>query len=185
MSMMSEELMPSACEVDVTGVLTMYAMQLASNSPSALVDWNNNYGGDLDRCVLFHCGNWAKSFLPDARVSTAPILGTVVGEENTWGALEGRTPGGPLTFGRLTTDDTAGRIRAYVGEGMITNDDLRTFGNRAVAHVPDLQKLMQYVCLNGFEHHVVINASHTADVLVEAFDRYLGWEVHRHGNGKS
>ena len=57
--------MPSACEVDVTGALTMYAMQLASGSPSALVDWNNNYGDDEDKCVLFHCGNWAKSFLPD------------------------------------------------------------------------------------------------------------------------
>jgi len=75
MSMMSENLLPSACEVDVTGVLTMYAMQLASSSPSALVDWNNNYGTEDDKCVLFHCGNWAKSFLPDISISTAPILG--------------------------------------------------------------------------------------------------------------
>ena len=97
MSMMSEDLMPSACEVDVTGVLTMYAMQLASNSPSALVDWNNNYGADENKCVLFHCGNWAKSFLPDIKVSTAPILGTIVGEKQTYGALEGRTMGGRST----------------------------------------------------------------------------------------
>jgi len=72
MSMMSEDRLPSACEVDVTGVLTMYAMQLASGSPSALVDWNNNYADDPDKCVLFHCGNWAKSFLPDISISTAP-----------------------------------------------------------------------------------------------------------------
>ncbi len=32
MSMMSENMLPSACEVDVTGTLTMYAMQLASGS---------------------------------------------------------------------------------------------------------------------------------------------------------
>ena len=76
MSMMSEQLLPSACEVDVTGVLTMYAMQLASGSPSALVDWNNNYGAAEDKCVLFHCGNWAKSFLPDIKVLNAPILGS-------------------------------------------------------------------------------------------------------------
>jgi L-fucose isomerase-like protein len=180
MSMMSERLMPSACEVDVTGVLTMYAMQLASGSPSALVDWNNNYGEDPDRCVLFHCGNWAKSFLPDGRISTAPILGSTLGEENTWGALEGRTPAGPLTFARLTTDDTRGVIRAYVGEGELTNDELDTFGTRAVAHVPGLQELMRYVCRNGFEHHVAINASRTAAVLEEALGRYLGWEVHPH-----
>ncbi len=180
MSMMSEQLMPSACEVDVTGVLTMYAMQLASNSPSALVDWNNNYGADENKCVLFHCGNWAKSFLPDIKVGTAPILGSTLGEENTYGALEGRTPAGPLTFGRITTDDAAGRIRTYVGEGKLTNDELKTFGNRAVADVPKLQKLMRHVCANGFEHHVVMNVSRTADILAEAFGKYLGWEVYHH-----
>ena len=180
MSMMSENFLPSACEVDVTGVLTMYAMQLASNSPSALVDWNNNYGADEDKCVLFHCGNWAKSFLPDARISTAPILGTIVGVENTYGALEGRTPASPLTYGRITTDDTAGAIRTYIGEGELTNDQLKTFGNRAVARVPKLQKLMHHVCREGFEHHVVMNASRTAGILAEAFGRYLKWEVYHH-----
>jgi len=180
MSMLSEDRLPSACEVDVTGVLTMYAMQLASDSPSALVDWNNNYADDPDKCVLFHCGNWAKSFLPDISISTAPILGTTVGEENTYGALDGRTPAGPLTYGRLTTDDLNGEIRAYVGEGTLTNDTLETFGNRAVAQVPDLQGLMQFVCRNGFEHHVVMNQSHTAGVLEEAFENYLGWDVYRH-----
>ena len=181
MSMMSENMLPSACEVDVTGTLTMYAMQLASGSPSALVDWNNNYASDDDKCVLFHCGNWAKSFLPDINMATAPILGTSVGEENTYGALEGRTPAMPLTFGRISTDDSRGIIKAYFGEGNLTDDILKTFGNRAVAHVPNLQSLMQYVCRNGFEHHVVMNASKTAAILKEAFENYLGWEVYQHG----
>ena len=185
MSMMSERFMPSACEVDVTGVLTMHAMQLASNSPSALVDWNNNYGGDEDKCVLFHCGNWAKTFLPDIKIATAPILGSILGEENTYGALAGRTPAGPLTYGRLTTDDNNGVIRAYVGEGQLTNDELKTFGNRAVAHVPKLQNLLRHVCANGFEHHVVMNLSHTAAILEEAFSRYLGWEVYCHERTES
>lgn len=180
MSMMSENLLPSACEVDVTGVLTMYAMQLASSSPSALVDWNNNYGAADDKCVLFHCGNWAKSFLPDIKVLNAPILGTTLGVENTWGALDGRTPARPLTFGRISTDDTAGVIRAYVGQGQLTNDELKTFGNRAVAQIPRLQQLMRHVCREGFEHHVVMNASHTAGILQEAFGRYLGWAVYHH-----
>jgi L-fucose isomerase-like protein len=130
--------------------------------------------------VLFHCGNWAKSFLPDIKVLNAPILGSTLGVENTWGALDGRTPGGPLTFGRITTDDTAGVIRTYVGEGELTNDALATFGNRAVAHVPKLQKLMHHVCREGFEHHVVMNGSRTATILAEAFGRYLGWEVYHH-----
>ncbi len=181
MSMMSERFLPSACEVDVTGVLTMYAMQLAAGSPAALVDWNNNYGDDADKCVLFHCGNWARSFLPDIRISNAPILGSTLGVENTFGALEGRTPAGPLTYGRLTTDDCRGGIRAYLGEGALTNDALQTFGTRAVAEVPKLQNLMQFICANGFEHHVAMTASHTAAILAEAFEKYLGWDVYYHG----
>ena len=131
----------------------MYALQLASGKPSALVDWNNNYGDDPDKCVFFHCGNWAKAFVPDIEISTAPILGTTLGEKNTWGALAGRTPSGPVTFGRISTDDRNGRLAAYVGEGEFTDDALKTFGTRAVVRVPELQALMRVICRRGFEHH--------------------------------
>jgi L-fucose isomerase-like protein len=181
MSLMSEKLMPSACEVDVAGTVAMYALQLASGVPSALVDWNNNYGDDPDKCVFFHCGNWAKTYLPDIEIATAPILGSILGEENTFGALAGRTPGGrPVTFARVSTDDRNGRITSYVGEGNFTDDPLETFGTRAVVEVPDLQKLLRFICRNGFEHHAAMNASRSADVLEEAFQQYLGWDVHRH-----
>jgi L-fucose isomerase-like protein len=182
MSMMSERFLPSACEVDVTGALTMFAMQLAADSPAAIVDWNNNYGAEEDKCALFHCGNWAKSFLPDIKIASAPILGSMLGVENTYGALEGRTPAGPLTYGRVTTADTEGRICAYVGEGELTDDELNTFGTRAVARVPQLQKLMRYICRNGFEHHVVMTRSNSAAALTEALRNYLGWDVYRHGD---
>ena len=181
MSMMSEQLMPSACEVDVAGAVSMYALQLASGRPSALVDWNNNYGDDPDKCVFFHCGNWAKAFLPDAAIATAPILGTTLGEKNTYGALSGRTPGGqPVTFGRISTDDRNGRVIAYVGEGRFTDDQLLTFGARAVVEIPNLQKLMRMICRRGFEHHAAMNASRSAAILAEAMDTYLGWDVHVH-----
>ncbi len=181
MSMMSERLMPSACEVDIAGVVAMYALQLASGRPSALVDWNNNYGGDRDKCVFFHCGNWAKSFLPDIEIGTAPILGTTLGEENTFGAVSGRTPSGPVTFARVSTDDVNGCMRAYAGEGRFTDDPLATFGSRAVVEVPQLQRLMRYICKNGFEHHAAMSASHCGEVLVEAMENYLGWDVYFHG----
>jgi L-fucose isomerase-like protein len=180
MSMMSEKLMPSACEVDVAGTVAMYALQLASGTPSALVDWNNNYGDDPDKCVFFHCGNWAKAFLPDITIATAPILGTTLGEQNTYGALAGRTPAGPMTYARVSTDDRHGRITTYVGEGRFTDDPLHTFGNRAVVEVPGLQSLMRHICRNGFEHHAAMNASRSAGVLAEAFEQYLGWSVYHH-----
>jgi L-fucose isomerase-like protein len=180
MSMMSESLLPAACEVDVTGALSMYALQLASESPSALVDWNNNYGDEEDKCALFHCGNWAKSFLTEARIGTAPILGTVVDEARTCGALDSPTLPGPVTYARITTDDEWGAIRTYVGEGRITDDPLETFGCRAVMAVPELEALLRHVCEGGFEHHVAINRSQVAGVLDEAFTKYLGWETYHH-----
>jgi L-fucose isomerase-like protein len=180
MSMMSEQMLPSACEVDIAGVVGMYALQLASGTPSALVDWNNNYGNDPDKCVFFHCGNWAKDFLPDIRIATAPILGTTLGEENTFGALEGRTEAGPVTFGRVSTDDLKGKLTAYVGEGEFTEDPLDTFGTRAVVHVKGLPALTHFICQNGFEHHAAMNRSHIAGAVAEALGRYLGWTTHHH-----
>ncbi len=180
MSMMGEALMPSSCETDMAGVVSMYALQLASGKPSALADWNNNYGSDPDKCVLFHCGNWPKSFLPGAKIGQAEILGTTLGNENTYGALAGRTPAGPVTFARVTTDDLQGRIRCYLGEGYYTDDPLKTFGARAVVQVPGLKRLMRFICKNGFEHHVAVTPSHSAAILAEAFENYLKWETHCH-----
>jgi L-fucose isomerase-like protein len=183
MSMMSESLMPSACEVDVTGVTSMYALQLAHLTPAALVDWNNNYGDDPDKCILFHCGNWARTFLGDeARMYNAPILGTTVGVENTYGTVEGKTPAGPFSYARVTTDDRHGQIKAYVGDGAFLDDPVETFGSRAVVSVPDLQKLMHHICKNGFEHHAAMTNSYTAAVLNEAFTTYFGWDTYYHSS---
>lgn len=181
MSMMSEKLMPSACEVDIAGVASMYALQLASGQPSALVDWNNSYSNEPDKCVYYHCGNWAKSFVPEIQMVAAEVLGSTLGLNNTWGAVDGRTAAGPLTFARIDTDDRHGRINTYVGEGRLTNDYLSAMsGTRAVVEVPGLQKLMRYVCKNGFAHHAAMSQSGVAGVLAEAFETYLGWTVYHH-----
>ena len=180
MSMMSEALVPSACEVDATGALSMYALQLASETPSAIVDWNNNYGDDPDKAVLFHCSNFPKSFLQNPQMSSQDILAGTVGKENTFGACIGRIKPGPTTFFRITTDDIGGRIRAYMGEGEITEDPLETFGGWGVVRINNLQKLLKYITENGFEHHVAISRSNVARILDEVFRNYLGWETYYH-----
>ncbi len=179
LSMLSEQLLPAACEVDVTGALSMYALQLASGKPSALVDWNNNYGDARDKCVLFHCGNWARSYFDEVKMAYGEILATTLGVEHTYGTISGRARPSPLTFARITTDDRYGSIRAYVGEGRLTADPLDTFGSRAVAEVPNLRELLHYICKNGFEHHCAINPSLSASILHEAFENYFDWEVYR------
>jgi L-fucose isomerase-like protein len=180
MSMMSESLVPSACEVDITGLLAMYILQLASGTPSAILDWNNNYGAEPDKCVLFHCSNIARSLLKKSKMDFQEIIAGSVGKENTYGTVVGRIRPGKATFCRTTTDDAQGIISAYVGEGEFTDDKLETFGGYGVLKVPNLQRLMQYVCRMGFEHHVAVSLSQKADAIAEALDTYMDWEVYRH-----
>jgi L-fucose isomerase-like protein len=180
MSMMSNNLIPSACEVDVCGTISMHALALASETPSALLDWNNNYGDDPNKAVCFHCSNLPKHFFQEVRMDFQEIIAGTVGKENTYGTCVGRVKAGPMTFARFSTDDTAGVVRGYSGEGAFTSDPLNTFGGAGVVEIPGLQKLLHYICENGFEHHVAANFSTVAGAIHEACSRYLGWQMHRH-----
>ncbi|MCP4167298.1 MAG: fucose isomerase [Chloroflexi bacterium] len=188
MSMMSNKLMSSACETDIVGTIAMYAMALATGKPSAIVDWNNNYGDDPDKAVIFHCSNLPKDvFMEQAIVPEdipimdyQEIIAGSVGKENTYGAVVGRVKAEPFTYCRVSTDDYTGKIVTYVGQGELTDDPLNTFGGRGVVEVPNLQGLLNYICANGYEHHVAINLDEVADALYEAFENYLGWETYYH-----
>jgi L-fucose isomerase-like protein len=180
MSMMSNELMSSACEVDICGVLAMHALQLASSTPSALLDWNNNYGSDPDKAVCFHCSNLPKHFFGDVKMDFQQIIAGTVGKENTFGTCVGRVRPSPMTFARFSTDDSAGVMRGYAGEGRFTDDSLNTFGGAGAVQIPRLQQLLHYICANGFEHHVAANMSTVAPAIHEAANRYLGWQMYWH-----
>ena len=186
MSMMSNELMPAACESDIAGVLGMYTMVLASGKPSAIVDWNNNYADDPNKGIIFHCSNLPKDLFiqgdsPDApKVGFQEIIADVVGKNNTYGTIQGRLKAQPFTYCRVATDDLKGRITAYVGEGKLTDDPVSTFGGYGVVEIKNYQKLLQFICENAFEHHVAINPSLTAAAIKEAYGKYLGWEVYQH-----
>ncbi len=181
MSMLSNALKPSACEADITGLIGMYAMVLASGKPSALLDWNNNYGDELDKGVVFHCSNLPQHLFDGKGVMDyQEIIAGTVGKENTYGTVVGRIKPTPVTYCRVSTKDSLGIIQAYMGEGEITDDPVDTFGGYGVIRVPGFQKLLAHICDNGFEHHVAMNPSQVADALEEAFSKYLGWEVYHH-----
>jgi L-fucose isomerase-like protein len=180
MSMMSDSLLSSACEVDVCGVLGMHALQLASETPSALLDWNNNYGSDPNKAVCFHCSNLPKHFFRDVKMDYQAIIAGTVGKENTFGTCVGLVKSGAMCFARFSTDDANGRIRGYSGSGRFTDDPLETFGGAGVVEIPGLQKLLRYICENGFEHHVAANFSSVAPAVHEATTRYLGWDMYAH-----
>lgn len=181
MSMMGEKLMPSACEVDITGSVSMYALALAAQTPSALLDWNNNFGEDRNKVVCTHCSNYPKSFFKNnIEIGSLDVLGTVLGSEDTFGAVKGKVAPGNMTFFRISTDDQRGLITSYLGQGEITDDPYGMDGGIAVCKIPDLQNLMKFACKYGFEHHVAMVRGHVADIVEEAIGNYLDWELYRH-----
>jgi len=180
MSMMSDNLLSSACETDVCGTLSMHMLALASGTPSALLDWNNNYGSDPNKAVCFHCSNLPKHFFREVRMDFQEIIAGTVGKENTFGTAVGKVKSGAMTFARFSTVDTEGVIRGYVGQGRFTDDSLETFGGAGVVEIPEMQKLLNYICTNGFEHHVAANFSSVAAAIEEAAKNYLGWETYHH-----
>jgi len=182
MSILSENLMPSACETDIVGAVGMHALALASGKPSALVDWNNNYEDDPDKGIVFHCSNLPRSvFIGDRPAVT--FHGTIensMGKEVSWGAIFGRMKAEPFTYLRITTDDFDGKIKAYLGEGQFTDDPVDTFGGYGVVRVPGFQNLLHYICKRNYEHHVAVNMTLLADAVYEALTTYLGWDVYYH-----
>ncbi|MDA0990113.1 MAG: L-fucose/L-arabinose isomerase family protein [Verrucomicrobia bacterium] len=180
MSMLSNALLPSACEVDIAGAVGMLAMRLGSGQPSALLDWNNNYGTDPDLCMMFHCSNLPKDVFAELQMDYQEIIAGTVGKENTYGTVVGRMKPGAFTYCRVSTDDDNGIIRSYFGEAQMQEQKVVTFGGYGVARIPDLQGLLRFICEQGFEHHVALNPSQICESLHDAFFNYLGWAVYYH-----
>jgi L-fucose isomerase-like protein len=180
MAMMGDAGKPSACESDVTGAVSMLAARLAAQSAPALMDWNNNLRDEPDCCICLHCSNFPKSFMQsEVEIGCLDVLGSTLGYERTFGACKGQVAPGPMTYVRFTTDDTAGVMRMYIGEGEFQSEALPTKGGLANCRVPGLQSLMKYICEHGFEHHVCFVRGHVADILAEAA-KYLNVACYHH-----
>ena len=181
MSMLSEKLIPAACETDIAGAVSMYALALASGKSPALLDWNNNFAEDRNKCVCTHCGNFPKSFVQNnLKLGPLGVLGRTLGKINTFGAVYGKVTSGDFTFFRISTDDPKGYIKSYLGKGVFTDEPYGMDGCIAVTQVNHLQKLMKYICKNGFEHHVAMCRTDVVEILSEAIETYLGWNIYVH-----
>jgi L-fucose isomerase-like protein len=180
MSMMSNNLMASACEADIAGTIAMYALNQASQKAAALLDWNNNYGDDPNKGVVFHCSNLPKDVFKEHKMDFQEIIAGSVGKDNTYGTIVGRMASGPFTYCRVSTDEFEGTVKAYVGEGRFTDDELDTFGGYGVFEVENMQALLAFICENGYEHHVAATRASVAKAVDEAMYKYLDWEVYRH-----
>ncbi|HIS01928.1 MAG TPA: hypothetical protein IAA74_10065 [Candidatus Excrementavichristensenella intestinipullorum] len=167
----------ASCEIDMCSAITMRAMQLASQQPAAVLDWNNNYGDDENKVVLFHCGPVAQSLMAAKGTVGEHKMFAKNDPGSGWGCNEGRIAAFPMTFSNCQTKD--GKIVLYVSEGQFTADPIEDgyFGCGGVAQIPDLQNKLIKLARGGFKHHTSVGKGHMKDVLTEAFTTYLGYDV--------
>jgi len=168
----------AACEVDVGNAVAMHALHLASGEPATCLDWNNNYGEEDDKCILFHCGPVPRSLMTDSgKIADHAILANEVGEGCGYGCHVGRIAPFDFTFGSMLTD--AGRLRFYLGQGRFTEDKIppEFFGCAGVAEIERLQDVLLHVGRNGYRHHVSVTSGLVQAPVREALEHYLGFEV--------
>lgn len=166
----------ASCEIDLCSALTMRAMMLASGEPAAVLDWNNNYGDDENKVVLFHCGPVAQSLMTEKGTVTNHKMFDKGDPGSGWGANEGRIRPFPATFSNCQTKD--GRIIVYASEAELTADPIEAgyFGCAGVCEIPDLQNKLIRLARGGFKHHTSIGVGHMKEILKEAFTTYLGYD---------
>ncbi len=178
LSEMNERGIVAACEVDIGNAVTMRALQLAAGAPATCLDWNNNYGEEEDKCILFHCGPVPQSLMTArGQITEHAILANAVGQGCSFGCNTGRIAPNPFTFGSMLTE--AGELNFYLGEGRFTEDPIPAeyFGCAGVAEIPNLQNTLQTIGYAGFRHHVSVAPGHVMEPTAEAFCKYLGYDV--------
>ena len=167
----------ASCEIDMCSAITMRAMALASEEPTTVLDWNNNYGDNENKVILFHCGPVAQSLMTAKGTVTEHKMFAKNDPGSGWGCNEGRIASFPMTFANCKTED--GKITVYASEGRFTEDVIEDgyFGCAGVAEIPDLQNKLIRLARGGFKHHTSVGKGHMKAILEEAFTTYLGYDV--------
>lgn len=169
---------PAACELDICNAISMYALHLATGKPATCLDWNNNYGDDPDKCILFHCGPVPQTLMEaKGEVIDHPMFAKALGAGYGYGCNIGRIAATPMTFASSKTQD--GKLFFYFGEGEFTGEPIQEgfFGCGGVVKIENLQEKLYKIGYNGYRHHVSVAPGKVVAALKEAFTRYLGYEI--------
>ena len=167
----------AACEVDITNAVMMRALSLASDSPCTLLDYNNNYGDADDKAILFHCGPVPASLLVGkGKIKEHLMFRKTFGEGSGVGINQGIIRSGKITFGSIKTEN--GRICAFVSEGKLTDDKIEEnfFGCGKVLQKENINEISNYMANNGYKHHLAVTFGNCAEIIQEAFCKYLDFD---------
>lgn len=178
LSELSDRFVEGVCETDICNAAVMRLLRLGAERPAVCLDWNNNYGDEPDKCILFHCGPVAGSLMRGkGKVTDHSILANSFGAGCGWGCNQGRIADFPMTYASAKTEN--GRFALYLGEGHFTDDpiDGNYFGCAGVAEIPGLQQKLIRIGREGYKHHMSAAPGHFARALREACEMCLGYDI--------
>lgn len=167
----------ASCEIDLCSAITMRAMNLASGKPTACLDWNNNYGDDENKVILFHCGPVAQTLMAGKGTVTEHKMFAKGDPGSGWGSNEGRIGAFDMTFSNCFTEN--GKLKVYASEAKFTGEPIEEayFGCGGVAEIANLQDKLLKLAKGGFKHHTTVGVGHMKNILLEAFTTYLGYDI--------
>lgn len=178
---MGDRGLPCACEADVLGALSMYALRLAADSPAALLDWNNLHNDDAELVNLWHCGVYPPSFAKcRPRMAPQGIMSKHIGAEKSTGVLELAVKEGPATLCRVTQGTPGEGWKVFLAQGQFEDNPASTFGAYGWCRLPNLGHIYRDILLRHFPHHVAVTRAHVGNALHEAFGNYFGMGIY-HG----
>ena len=178
LSELNERGIAAACELDVTNAVMMRAIGLAANHPVMLLDVNNNYENDKNKTIFFHCGPAPISLMTEkGKTEEHLMFRKTYGEGSGVGINKGGYITGDVTIGSFKTEN--GKLCAFTTEGKFTEDKLPNcfFGCSAVFEKEDTSKMLEYMALNGYRHHVAVTKGHYAKAVEIAFRDYLDYSI--------
>lgn len=178
---------PVSCEVDIYGALSEYIGTCVSGDTVTLLDINNSVPADLfeeeikgkfnytlkDTFMGFHCGNTAAGKLSFCEMRNQRIMARTLGEEVTFGTLEGDIAPGKITFFRLQSTADSG-LRAYVAQGEVLPVATRSFGAIGIFAIPEMGRFYRHVLIEKhYPHHGAVAFGHFGKTLFDIM-KYLG-----------
>ncbi len=170
----------AACEVDVTNAVMMRALSLASNGASTLLDYNNNYGENENKCIMFHCGPVPLSMMEGkGTIEEHLMFKKSFGDATGVGINKGKIKSGNITFGSIKTEN--GKVCGFVTEGKFTDDIIEEsfFGCGKVVEKEGINDISNYMANNGYKHHLGVTFGNYGSVVFEALSKYLGYEIEK------
>jgi L-fucose isomerase-like protein len=167
---------PTACETDIYGSLTMliqYNASLQKSSPH-FMDWTIKHQEKENVFMSFHCGNAPLSLCSPASkpaIKRHFLFEETLGKDNSCGTCEFQLKEGQVVLNRLTESEC--RYKMLITKGTVENETKNLRGSWSWIKVDNLDKLYRTIIEEGFTHHASM-AYGDYSKEIENFCKFIG-----------